>query len=133
MSQFNSFLSYSDSGPKIFSMLSMVMRPLIMQLLILCVSLLFSCIRFLSILFLLYKWAFLFTSLFSCRYFPSYNSVNVACGRVGSAISNVIKPFIMCNIDGCGDFYPTCVCPYYFDACNPKRHISEFPEGEFVM
>ena len=52
---FNSFLSYS--GPKIFSMLSMLIRPLLMQLLIFSVSLLFSCMRFLSI-FLLYMGSF---------------------------------------------------------------------------
>lgn len=60
---FNSFLSYS--GSKIFSMCSLILRTWFLQSFFLSVSLLHTCIRFLS-MFLLYF--FIHHSLFSCHF-----------------------------------------------------------------
>jgi hypothetical protein len=62
---FNSFLSYS--GSKIFSMCSLILWTWLIQSVFLSVSLLHTCIRFLSMfLFLLYF--FIHHSLFSCHF-----------------------------------------------------------------
>ena len=46
------------------------------------------------------------------------------CGYWGSFIGTILEPFILCNIEGCWQDDPTCICPFRFDACTPDAALS---------